>query len=168
MDMAKEYIGGNDALVVARDAMGRPQLFREGEEELDLDEALPFRDYPGVPAARDDIADRAILERLRRMGNGRLPKKGAVLDYGQSAALFQVANRYHTEDSPLMRTERWLARFVEDNDITYTDHDGRRYKMRNGLRYPVSGRPSRPPVEIVDEDDFDASDEDDEDALLLV
>lgn len=165
--MAKEYIGGNDALVVARDAFGRPQLFRQGETELDLDEALPFRDYPGVPAARDDIADRAILERLREVGNGSLPQKSTVLDYAQSKALFETANRYHNEDSNLMRTERWLARFVEDNDLTYTDHDGRRYKMRKGLRYPVSGKPSRWSPDLSPQDEED-DDEEADDVLLLV
>ncbi len=118
---------------------------------LDLGEAMPFRDYPGMPAPRDKLRDGAIVQRLREQGNGLLPKKGQTLDYSQSKALFDTANNYFEQDHPLMNTERWLAGFVEHNDLTYTDHDGRRYKMKNGLRYPVSAATRIPPEEEVDD-----------------
>lgn len=157
MDMAKEFISGNDALVVARDAMGRPQLFRQGEADevdgLDLDEAMPFRDYPGVPAVKDPLRDSSIVRNLRDAG--QLLQKGQTLDYEQSKTLYETAKRYHDNDSPLMNTERWLARFVEDNDLTYTDHDGRRYKMKGGKRYPVSAAPREEEFDDDEESDFD-------------
>lgn len=139
------HMGGNDHLVVARDGLGRPQLFRHDENELgddldaslDLDEQMPFRDYPGIPSPVDRIRDGAIVARLKEAGNGRLPKKGAILNYNQSKALFEETYDHMAAESPLMNAERWLAGFVERNGITYTDHDGRKYRMKNGLRYPV-------------------------------
>ena len=165
--MRKEFIGGNEALVIARDSLGRPQLFRQGETDLDLEEALPFRDYPGIPAPRDKVKDATILNVLKSKGNGELPRRGQILDYEQSAALFNVVNQHFANEMPLMNTERWLARYVQDNDLTYTDHDGRRYKMKDGWRYPVSSTPHRSQNIELDENEED-SDEEDLEKIYLV
>ena len=152
--MAKELhrVGGNEDLIVAHDGNGRPQLFRNGE--LDMMDELPFRDYPGIPLPPDPIRDKTILENLRMVGDGRLPKKHQVLNYPQSRALFEGAHQYFANEMPLMNTERWLAAYVQNNDLTYTDHDGRRYKMKNGKRYPVSAaKPIEEPEEDFSEED---------------
>ena len=152
--VAKEIMSGNEALVIARDGLGRPQLFRQGESDLDLDEAMPFRDYPGVPFPKDATKDNAILNNLRRKTGGKVPTKDQVLDYDQSRRLFESADDHFNQEHPLMNTERWLAGYIERNNITYTDHDGRRYKMKNGQRYPVSAAPQNDNEESKEDDEI--------------
>jgi hypothetical protein len=115
-------------------------------------ESLPYVDYPGKPLVSDDLRDQIILDRLKKVGNGSI-KPGQELDLTQSGALYKTVREYFDHTEPLMQTERWMADFVERNDLSYTDHDGKKYVMRDGIRIPLSSSANR--VEIVDDDDDD-------------
>jgi len=112
---------------------------------------LPFVDVPGTPLPRDSTRDNMLLRKLKDAG---IPmQKGSKLDYDQSKALYHNVRSYFDDTDPLMNTERWMAKFVEDRGMTYTDHDGRRYDMKGGVRKLIPGSTY---------DDEDESDEDED------
>lgn len=128
---------------------------------------LPFVDVPGRPLPKDGARDEMLVRKLAQAG---VPlSKGHNLDYDQSKALYENVRSYFDETDPLMNTERWMANFVEDRGMTYTDHDGQQYAMRGGVRKLVM------PLyegEGIDEDDsFDrgdaADDEEDEEVRVI-
>jgi hypothetical protein len=109
---------------------------------------LPFVDVPGTPLPRDSARDRMLLRKLTDAG---VPtKKGTKLNYEQSKALYENVRSYFDDTDPLMNTERWMGKFVEDHGMAYTDHDGQHYVMKNGVR------------KLLDEDDDDFDEDEDE------
>jgi hypothetical protein len=108
-----------------------------GDEGDIFPDNLPYVDFPGKPLIPDKLRDQIILDRIKSVGNGQKIKPGDKLDLAQSGALYKTVRAYFDRTEPLMKTERWMADFVERNDLTYTDHDGKVYVMRGGIRVPA-------------------------------
>jgi hypothetical protein len=108
-----------------------------GDEGDIFPDNLPYVDFPGKPLIPDKLRDQIILDRIKSVGNGQKIKPGDNLDLPQSEALYKTVRGYFDRTEPLMKTERWMADFVERNDLTYTDHDGKVYVMRGGIRVPA-------------------------------
>jgi hypothetical protein len=129
-----------------------------GDEGDIFPENLPYVDFPGKPLVSDKLRDRIILDRIKSVGNGSRIKPGDDLNLAQSGALYKTVREYFDRTEPLMKTERWMADFVERNDLTYTDHDGKVYVMRGGIRVPAS----HIELEINEEEDEDDENEDED------
>jgi hypothetical protein len=120
---------------------------------------LPFVDVPGTRLPKDGSRDEMLLRKLADAG---VPlRKGAKLDYDQSKALYENVRSYFDDTDPLMNTERWMASFVEDRGMTYTDHDGHSYVMKGGVRKLASSF-DNDEDEPADEDEAGDEDEDEE------
>lgn len=100
-------------------------------------QTLPYVEIPGRPLPPDGLRDRIILDKIKAVG-GEPIRPGQKLDLAQSEALYRNVREYFDHTEPLMKTERWMADFVERNGLTYTDHDGKTYVMKDGIRVPAS------------------------------
>jgi hypothetical protein len=123
---------------------------------------LPFVDVPGTRMPKDGSRDKMLMRKLADAG---VPlRKGTKLDYDQSKALYENVRSYFDDTDPLMNTERWMASFVEDRGMTYTDHDGRHYLMKDCKRKLID--------EDGDEDEFfdrgDAEDDEEGEEVRIV
>ncbi len=113
---------------------------------------LPFVDVPGDRLPDDATRDRMIMNRLSEED---VPlRKGAKLNYAQSKALYEIVRDYFDDVDPLMNTERWMASFVEDRGMSYTDHDGSHYVMKGGVRKLVDA-PQHAQLDDLDDEDDD-------------
>jgi hypothetical protein len=130
----------------------RRKRFEIGDEGDIFPDNLPYVDVPGKPLVPDRLRDQIILDRIKVVGNGSKIKPGDSLGLKQSGALYKTIREYFDHTEPLMKTERWMAEFVERNDLTYTDHDGRTYVMKDGIRVPAGS------VEIEDEEEEEEDD----------